>query len=105
SERKLNTADFSRRAFRRGISAISARSASALGSQNRSSAGRSGGLDMTNSTIDDPATLVAVLIAARRVGNRDLEREMRRGLADAHGLRLVFVGTTDRPRGGYSHDR
>lgn len=45
---------------------------------------------MGDTMIENPATLVAILVAARKVGNRELEREMRQRLAD-QGLKLVFV--------------
>lgn len=40
--------------------------------------------------VDDPAILVAILIAARRSGNRVLEREARRNLRDCFGVSLRF---------------
>jgi hypothetical protein len=39
---------------------------------------------------ENPATLVAILVAAHKVGDRDLEREMRSRLQLEHGVRLVF---------------
>ena len=39
---------------------------------------------------DSPATLVAILVAAKRAGDRELEREMRRRLQTRHGVRLTF---------------
>lgn len=38
-----------------------------------------------------PATLVAIIVAARKVGDRDLEREMRQRLEDRYGVKLVFA--------------
>jgi hypothetical protein len=43
---------------------------------------------------DSPATLVAIAIAARRAGDRELEREIRRRLEERYGVRLTFT----RPR-------
>jgi hypothetical protein len=40
---------------------------------------------------DSPATLVAIIVAARRVGDRDLEREMRSRLEERFGVKLVFA--------------
>ena len=40
---------------------------------------------------ESPATLVAIIIAARRSGNRDLEREMRRQLLTLYQVKLTFV--------------
>lgn len=40
---------------------------------------------------DSPATLVAILVAARKVGDRDLVRAMRHRLENEHGVRLVFL--------------
>jgi hypothetical protein len=45
---------------------------------------------MSQSTIENPATLVAILVAARKVGNRELEREMRQRLED-QGLKIIFL--------------
>lgn len=46
---------------------------------------------MTQTTQTGPATLVAILVAARRSGDRELEREMRRRLEVEHGVRLTFA--------------
>ena len=40
---------------------------------------------------DSPATLVAILVAAKKAGDRELEREMRRRLRSCHGVRLTFA--------------
>ena len=40
---------------------------------------------------ESPATLVAIIIAARRSGNRDLEREIRRQLLTLYQVKLIFV--------------
>lgn len=37
-----------------------------------------------------PATLVAIAIAARKTGDRDLERDAIRELHHAHGVRISF---------------
>lgn len=39
---------------------------------------------------DDPATLVAIALAAYRSGDRDLLREARRELLTRHGIDLSF---------------
>ncbi len=39
----------------------------------------------------DPAALVAIIIAARRSGDRELERAAKRELRDEHGIALRFV--------------
>ena len=51
---------------------------------------------MTKET-ESPATLVAIIVAARRAGNRELEREMRRQLEQQFQVRLSFAReSTDR---------
>jgi hypothetical protein len=40
---------------------------------------------------DNAATLVAILVAAHKVGDRDLEREMRARLEGQHRIKLVFL--------------
>jgi hypothetical protein len=45
----------------------------------------------------DPSVLVAILIAARRTGNRLLETVTRRELAERHQIRIRFAG--DRQKG------
>ena len=42
-------------------------------------------------------TLVALLIGARRIGDRETEQHARRLLADQHGIRLAFATTRARP--------
>ena len=44
---------------------------------------------------DSPATLVAIIVAARRAGDRELERESRRRLRQRFGVNLIFVGTDE----------
>ena len=39
----------------------------------------------------NPATLVAIIVAARRAGNRELEREMRRELEQQFRVKLYFA--------------
>ena len=52
---------------------------------------------MVDTISENPATLVAILIAARKVRNRELEREMRQRLAEL-GVRVVFAqGRADGP--------
>lgn len=38
-----------------------------------------------------PATLVAIIVAARRSGDRELEREMRRRLQEKHGIKVQIA--------------
>ncbi|MBM4094250.1 MAG: hypothetical protein FJ276_33305 [Planctomycetes bacterium] len=40
---------------------------------------------------DSPAMLVAIIVAARRAGDRELERDARQKLLDRHGVRLNFT--------------
>lgn len=40
---------------------------------------------------ESPATLVAIIVAARRARDRDLERIMRRELEHRYGVRLTFA--------------
>jgi len=40
---------------------------------------------------DSPATLVAIIVAARKIGDRDLERAMRDRLLEEHGVKVVFA--------------
>jgi hypothetical protein len=40
---------------------------------------------------ESPATLVAIIVAARRAGDRELEREARRRLEERFGVKLSFV--------------
>ena len=40
---------------------------------------------------ESPATLVAIAVAARRAGDRELERESRRQLQSRFGVRLSFT--------------
>ncbi len=42
------------------------------------------------SSTENPANLVAIIIAARKVGNRELEREMRTRLEERHNVKIVF---------------
>ena len=43
-----------------------------------------------------PATLVAIIVAARRAGDRELERIMRQTLQDEHDVTLTFKRRYDR---------
>jgi len=40
---------------------------------------------------ESPATLVAILVAARRSGDQELEREARRKLEERFGVKLTFA--------------
>jgi hypothetical protein len=42
-------------------------------------------------TSESPATLVAIIVAARRAGDRELERDARRKLEDRFGVKLNFA--------------
>ena len=49
---------------------------------------------------ESPATLVAIIVAARQAGNRELEREMRRQLEQLFRVKLSFVrAPTDSTKG------
>ena len=43
---------------------------------------------------ENPATLVAVIVAARRSGNRELERSMRRKLEQQFQVKVRFAQET-----------
>ena len=47
---------------------------------------------------ESPATLVAIIVAARRAGDRELEREARHKLQERFGVKLSFA--RDRPANG-----
>lgn len=40
---------------------------------------------------DSPSTLVAIIVAARRVRDRELERDARRRLEEGFGVKLSFA--------------
>lgn len=44
---------------------------------------------MTTAT-ESPSTLVAILVAARKAGDRELERHARQALLERHNLKLTF---------------
>ena len=46
---------------------------------------------MTTVDTQSPSTLVAILVAARKAGDRDLERYARRELEREHRIRLTFA--------------
>ena len=46
-----------------------------------------------------PATLVAIIVAARRAGDRDLEREARRELQSQFGVKLHFASELEVQKG------
>lgn len=57
--------------------------------------------DMTQQAhTDSPATLFAIIVAAHRVGNRELEREMRRQLEQRFQVKLSFVRKSSFRKGG-----
>ncbi len=49
---------------------------------------------------ESPTTLVAIIVAARRAGDRELEREARRKLEERCGVRLTFCREAERRHGG-----
>ena len=53
---------------------------------------------------ESPATLVAIIVAAHRVGDRELEREMRQQLEDEFGVKLRFARNTVSGKGGDGDD-
>lgn len=53
---------------------------------------------------DSPATLVAILYAAHRTGDRDLERYTRRELEERHGIKITFCRESGREREGQPHE-
>jgi hypothetical protein len=40
---------------------------------------------------ESPSTLVAIIVAARRVGDRELERQARRRLEERFSVKLTFL--------------
>lgn len=44
-----------------------------------------------NSTYPSPASLVAIIVAARKAGDRELERESRSKLQERYGVKLQFA--------------
>ncbi len=55
-------------------------------------------------TNGSPATLVAIIVAARRAGDRELERESRRQLQERFGVKLNFTKTQTREGGRVQSD-
>lgn len=41
--------------------------------------------------VENPATLVAIIVAARKAGNRELEREMRGQLEEKFRVKISFA--------------
>ena len=54
---------------------------------------------MENESLADPATLVAIIVAARQAGDRQLETEMRRKLKEGFGVKLTFARELDNQTG------
>lgn len=48
-------------------------------------------MEISTRRTESPATLVAILVAARKVGDRDLVHAMRERLETEHGVKLVFL--------------
>ena len=44
-----------------------------------------------NQTYPSPASLVAIIVASRRAGDRELERESRESLRERYGVKLQFT--------------
>jgi len=55
-------------------------------------------------TNGSPGTLVAIIVAARRAGDRELERESRRQLQERFGVKLNFTKTQTREGGRVQSD-
>ncbi len=54
---------------------------------------------------ENPATLVAIVIAARKAGNRELERKMRRELEDRFRVKLSFAKGKTHHTEGHKNDK
>jgi hypothetical protein len=46
---------------------------------------------MRNAEQESPSTLVAILVAARRAGDREVEKDARRKLEERFGVKLNFA--------------
>jgi hypothetical protein len=46
---------------------------------------------MRNTEQESPSTLVAIIVAARRAGDRELEKDARRKLEERFGVKLNFA--------------
>ena len=46
---------------------------------------------MRNTEQESPSTLVAIVVAARRAGDRELEKDARRKLEERFGVKLTFA--------------
>lgn len=44
-------------------------------------------------SLESPAVLVAIIVAARRAGDKELEREARNRLEERFGVKLFFART------------
>lgn len=42
-------------------------------------------------TQSNPASLLAIMVAARKTGDRDLERQARQDLEAVHGIKISFA--------------
>ena len=54
---------------------------------------------MRNTEQESPSTLVAILVAARRAGDRELEKDARWKLEERFGVKLSFARNYKRERG------
>lgn len=52
----------------------------------------------------NPASLVAILVAAHKAKDRVLEREAKRRLAEVHGVRLTFLAQINAKSNCEVHD-
>ena len=57
---------------------------------------------MRHTERESPPTLVAIMVAARRAGDRQLEKDARRKLEERFGVKLRFARE---PRNGKEGDR
>jgi len=53
--------------------------------------------------VERPATLVAIIVAARRAGDRELERSARQQLQSRFGVKLTFTQGTNAGGVGVAH--
>lgn len=57
-------------------------------------------MEQQESKSQSPATLVAILVAAKRAGDRDLESYARHELEQRHRMRISFMRPTREKVGG-----
>jgi hypothetical protein len=59
---------------------------------------------MRNTEQESPSTLVAILVAARRAGDRELEKDARQMLDERFGIKLCFARELPGSPAGVRHD-